>query len=94
MKLHEELGLTPEEMADRNPDKLRKIEKMVSDNEWKEVRLKELKKDDYFRITFLDDDLENAGMTYSYIAITDAFVNENYKWAIEASVKHTLSAGE
>ncbi len=77
MATHVELGLTKEEMADRNPATLRTIERLEF-NKWVTVRMKDLHMKDIFR--FADDH------KYEYMAVTPPYVNDFYVWTIEADL--------
>ena len=74
---HIELGKTPEEMAEMNPEPLRSMERKV-DGVWTSCRMKDIKVSDVFIFT---DDPE-----VKYIALENPFVNEEYKWSIKAKL--------
>jgi hypothetical protein len=77
MKPHEERGLTKEEMADLNPAKLRKIERLsILQGKWEECRMKDLHPGERFRYT---DDPERT-----FAALEDPYVNDFYIWSINA----------
>jgi hypothetical protein len=86
MKSHEKMEKTPEEMAEKNPAILRKVEVKTQEG-WIEVRLKDLVDKDIFKFKtpnepYLDDK--------EWIAEGKPFVNEYYVWSIRGRPVHTI----
>lgn len=64
-------------------ENLRRVEKREN-NEWKQVRMSELKKDDIFRLFDDYDDPVQDGKQ-NYIATGESFLNDENVWEIEAN---------
>jgi hypothetical protein len=72
---HIDLGLTPEEMADKNPATLRPMERWETGG-WIPTRMKDLKP--YHTFRYADD------TKILYTALDNPYVNDFYVWSIKA----------